>query len=454
MAKEKLSAFVSENEQPYEVPGNWVWTRVNNLVDLHRGVSFTKDAVRSEKSDNDCLIMRGGNIEEGGINFDDNIYVHNSLVSQNQYVKKHDVIIVSSTGSTKVIGKAGISDDDYDDIAFGAFLTLVRPRESFDKKLIALFFQTEGYRNIIRLLAKGVNINNIKNEYIQNIPFPLPPLPEQRRIVERIESLFAKLDRAKELAQSTLDSFETRKAAILHKAFKGELTAKWREENGVELENWENNSLSDCCEKIFDGPFGSHLKTDDYVNSGVRVVRLENLKNLWFDDSKLSYVTHEKYKSIEKHTVYPSDIIMSTFIADETKVCQMPEYIGFAVNKADCIVIRPMKKHSTKYLLYFLSSKTVYSHLANQIHGSTRPRVNSSQIKATPIPLPTLPEQIEIVRILDSLLEKEQHAHELCDVIEKINLMKKAILARAFRGELGTNDPSEESAAGHGSGFR
>jgi len=58
--------------------------------------------------------------------------------------------------------------------------------------------------------------------------------------------------------------------------------------------------------------------------------------------------------------------------------------------------------------------------------------------------LPTIPEQLEIISILDNLLEKEKRVRELCDVIEKIDLMKKAILARAFRGELGTNDEREE----------
>ena len=62
--------------------------------------------------------------------------------------------------------------------------------------------------------------------------------------------------------------------------------------------------------------------------------------------------------------------------------------------------------------------------------------------------LPSLPEQQEIVRILDSLFEKGRRARELRGVIEKIDLMRKAILARAFRGELGTNDPTEASALG------
>ena len=158
-------------------------------------------------------------------------------------------------------------------------------------------------------------------------------------------------------------------------------------------------------------------------------------------------MTEEKYSSISGHTVYPTDLIMSTFIADEIKICQMPEYIGYAVNKADCIGIRVSDAADKLFVLYFLSSKQTFNHLFNQLHGATRPRMNTKQIKAIPVPLPTLTEQHEIVRILDSLLSKESAAKAAAErAISQIDTMKKSILARAFRGELGTNDPNDEPA--------
>ena len=93
---------------------------------------------------------------------------------------------------------------------------------------------------------KGDNSPSIRKDDIENYAYPIPPLPEQQRIVDRIESLFAKLDEAKQKAQEALDSFEARKAAILHKAFTGELTAQWRKEHGVGMESWSWIPLKKC----------------------------------------------------------------------------------------------------------------------------------------------------------------------------------------------------------------
>jgi len=141
--EEKLEqALVLADEQPYVVPENWCWVTVGNMVDLYRGVSYNKNEGHSDKAENDCLVMRGGNVLEGAIDIEvDNIYVDKALVKPEQYVRENDIIIVSSTGSTKVIGRAGISYADYDDVAFGAFLTLVRPKEQTCKKDIDYYFQ-------------------------------------------------------------------------------------------------------------------------------------------------------------------------------------------------------------------------------------------------------------------------------------------------------------------------
>ena len=92
-------------------------------------------------------------------------------------------------------------------------------------------------------MASATTIAIVNKSKMESCAFPLPPLSEQQRIVERIEELLAKLDEAKERLQEVADSFAVRKAAILHKAFTGELTKQWRRENGVSDESWEESNF-------------------------------------------------------------------------------------------------------------------------------------------------------------------------------------------------------------------
>lgn len=299
------AALVPDWEWPYKLPGNWCWTKIGSISSLHRGVSYKKTDAHTERRENSCLVMRGGNICEGSIDTEaDNIYVDISLVAENQIVRKNDIIIVASTGSTKVIGRAGISKMDYLDVAFGAFLLLVRPSTKVNQRYIDYFFLSDNYRNRIKKLASGININNIRGEYITETLVPLAPLAEQQRIVDRIESLFAKLDEAKEKAQTVVDSFETRKAAILHKAFTGELTAKWREEHGVRMESWEKKSVDELCGSL---KYGTAKKSN--ASGSVVVLRMGNLQQGEIDWSDLAYSNDPD--DIEKYKLFPGDVLFN-----------------------------------------------------------------------------------------------------------------------------------------------
>lgn len=137
-----------------------------------------------------------------------------------------------------------------------------------------------------------------------NTQFQFPPLSEQQRIVDRIESLFTKLDEAKQKAQDALNSFETRKAAILHKAFTGELTARWRKEHGVRIESWKNVSVSEICHSL---KYGTSKKS---VSQGkVVVIRMGNLQDgeIRWDD--LAYSNDEE--DIEKYRLFSGDVLFN-----------------------------------------------------------------------------------------------------------------------------------------------
>ena len=430
------AALVPDWEWPYKLPENWCWTKIGSISSLHRGVSYKKTDAHTERRENSCLVMRGGNICEGSIDTEaDNIYVDISLVAENQIVRKNDIIIVASTGSTKVIGRAGISKMDYLDVAFGAFLLLVRPSTKVNQRYIDYFFLSDNYRNRIKKLASGININNIRGEYITETLVPLAPLAEQQRIVDRIESLFAKLDEAKEKAQAVVDSFETRKAAILHKAFTGELTAKWREEHGVSIDNWKTTRFDSVA------AIRSNL-VDPAEYQSFPHIAPDNIEKK--TGVLLEYHTiAEDGVTSGKHRFYSGQILYSKIrpylskavVVDFDGLCSADMYPIEAYQNARC-------------LWYYMLSDEFLLQASTAGSRSVLPKINQKELSALTVHLPTNDrEQEEIARILDELFDKEQQTKEAAEIVlDQIELMKKSILARAFRGELGTNDPNEESA--------
>lgn len=426
------AAEIPVEEQPYPLPEGWKWVRLGATITLHRGVSYRKNDAHSEPHPNDYLIMRGGNICEGEINLvADNVYVDKSLVSQNQIIRKLDIIIVTSTGSKKVIGRAGISFQDYSNVAFGAFLTLARVNEGFNKRYISMYFQTDIYRHRIRNLSNGININNVKSEYITKLKLPLPQLDEQQRIVDRIESLFAKLDEAKEKAEAVLDGFESRKAAILHKAFTGELTAKWREKHGVRMKSWEKKKIKEIATI---GSGGTPDRSEPlYYQGDIPWVKTGEIK--WNHIKYSEEYISESALTNSSAKIYPiGTVLVAMYGQGLTRGRAAILDIEASTNQAVCALIASQHIDNHMLFYYFMYN---YWNFRKQAFGGVQPNYSASMIGSLSIDLPIYPEQKEIVRCITSILEKEQQVKEAAEnVLNQIDLMKKAILAKAFRGKL------------------
>ena len=314
---------------------------------------------------------------------------------------------------------------------------MARPNGKAEKAFVNQYFQSPLYRERIRQLASGVNINNIRLEYITESPFPLPPtLAEQQRIVSRIESMFTKLDEAKDKAQSVVDGFELRRAAILHKAFTGELTAKWRKENGVKDESWEEKTLGDICSEIRIGPFGSLLHEDDYIEDGIPLVNPKHISNQRISPDKKVSVSSEKAEELKSYKLKNNDIVLGR--RGEMGRCApiSDNENGWLCGTGSMILRLKPEYHAPIYSILISSHKSVVYFEENAV-GSTLKNLNEKIVRNLPLPLIPFPEQQEIVRILDTVLEKEADAKETAErVLSQIDLLKKSILARAFRGKL------------------
>ena len=293
--------------------------------------------------------------------------------------------------------------------------------------------------------AHGSGMVHITIKPFKATEIPLPSLAKQQRIVDRIESLFSKLDEAKQKAQEALDSFETRKAAILHKAFTGELTAQWRKEHGVGMETWEKKALGD----ITDILSSKRIYKEEYTASGIPFFRSSEVVDLYDtgNTEPTFFISEQRYEEIKNQHGVPGvgDLLVTsvgtigkTWIVDNRK---------FYYKDGNLTQVRKSKLLDMRFLQFYIMSPEFKEQIEETVSGSAYNALTIVKFKKIRLPIPSVVEQSRIVRILDGLLTKEQQAKEAAEgVLEQIDLIKKAILARAFRGELGTNDPTEESA--------
>lgn len=190
---EKVGSEVKDitDDLPFEIPDSWVWTRFSTLIQIISGVSYDKKDVATKG----IRILRGGNINDLKVSlFSDDVFLPETYYDPDKQIQIDDVLIVASTGSKEVIGKAGYVIEPLVNTQIGAFLRIVRPILKWYAPYVKLIFATEYYREHIRHLSGGTNINNIKADYINALIISLPPYAEQIRIAERINSLFEQIN--------------------------------------------------------------------------------------------------------------------------------------------------------------------------------------------------------------------------------------------------------------------
>ena len=433
------AALVPDWEWPYKLPGNWCWTRITVITDILNGFAFKSQHYSSAG----IRIIRITNVQDGFIQ--DKKPVYYPLESQKEitpFMLKDDDFLMSLTGN---VGRVAIIDASFLPAALNQRVACLRIKseDSVRKEYIFYFCLQKQFVSDCIKSAKGSAQLNMSTEWLKEYPIPLPPLAEQQRIVDRIKSLFAKLDEAKEKAQAVVDSFETRKAAILHKAFTGELTAKWREEHGVGMESWEKKSVGELCISL---KYGTAKKSD--ASGNVVVLRMGNLQQGEIDWSDLAYSNDPD--DIEKYKLFPGDVLFnrtnSAALVGKTAIYRGEHpaiYAGYLI-KLDY----DHDKIIGDYLNYALNTLDAKKYCNSvKTDGVNQSNINAKKIGAYSFNVPSIPEQEKIVSVIQKLLSKEQQAKEAAEaVLDQIDLMKKSILARAFRGELGTNDPNEESA--------
>lgn len=168
---------------------------------------------------------------------------------------------------------------------------------------------------------------------------------------------------------------------------------KWKKLSDV-VENWK--------EDIVSGPFGSNLVVADYQESGIPLIRLQNIQRRKFLNEYIKYVSVEKAQELKRHSYIPGDIVIAKLGIPIGKTCIVPEEIGGGIIVADVVRVRVnQKENDVQFIEYALNSDIITKQLTNQIIGSTRPRVNLNHVRNVLFPIPKLSVQKKIVSKLD-----------------------------------------------------
>lgn len=427
-------ALVPAEEQPYEVPENWVWVR---LGAVNKYISKSVNPISEPDK-----IFELYSVPSMVDNYPE-IIAGSDIGSSKQSVCKKDVLLCKINPRINRVWKVSQFTDN--ELIASSEWIIIR-NNHIDENYLMYCFQSKYFREFMLSNVSGVggSLMRAQPKYVQTYPVPLPPLSEQQRIVERIEELFAKLDEAKERLQEVADGFAVRKAAILHKAFTGELTKQWRRENGVSDESWEEKKGEDFFEYVTSGSRGW---AKYYSDKGSIFVRMGNLNHgtIELDFSDIQYVELPDQVEGQRSKLQKNDILIS-ITADVGMIglvrADMDAYINQHVALA-----RPKDNLYAEFLAWYFVSDVGLKQMQNKQRGATKIGLGLQDIRSIILKIPTLPEQHEIVRLIDDLLARERAAQQAAEqALASIELMKKSILARAFRGELGTNKASEASA--------
>ena len=382
------------------------------------------------------------------------MFLPTQYFDEEKQIKKDDVLIVASTGSKTVIGKAGYIDEDWDNTQIGAFLRIVRSLFYETTNYVKFIFATEYYRDHIRTLAQGTNINNVKAEYIQNLIIPVPPVKEQERIIaeiERFDALLTEYDKLEQQA-TKLDSeiYDKLKKSILQYAIQGKLVKQDEndepmsvllerirmekkaqlgkkyvesyiykgddncyyehiggkdiniaEEIPFDLPNgWEWTRWGELSESIQYG-FNAPAKEQGRIKM-VRISDIHNNEVLW-DSVPYCDISEQE---IPTYLLKANDILFARTggtVGKSYLVTTVPEdaiYAGYLIRT------RYSKELSPQYLKYFMESNLYWEQLREGTIATAQPNCNGKTLSKMLLPLPPLAEQKRIVNKINEIFAK------------------------------------------------
>ena len=472
--EEKLKkALVPVDEQPYTIPSNWVWVGLKYISKKIFAGGDKPENFSKMKTDKNIFPIFSNGIDKDGLY---------GYTDETKVLEK--ALTISARGT---IGFTKIREANFTPI-IRLIVIILKDRILYE--FLDYYFKYNSLEGV------GSSIPQLTVPIVNEKIIPLSPLEEQKRIVEKLDFLFEKTKRAKEIIEEIKVDIENRKISILDRAFKGTLTSKWRSENKTsdvkellksineeKIKKWEEDCLQaekdgnkkpkkptitevkdmivpvdeqpyklpdswvwvrleNICSKITDG---AH-KTPKYTNSGVPFISVKDVydNQISFDDTK--FISQEEHNELYKRCNPEYDDILLTKSGTIGRTAVVKTRDEFSLFVSVALLKNYKNVINSNYLSLNIQDFFNKTNISQTIKGGVIKNYHISDMKEQLIPLPPLEEQQEIVRVLDEVLENENKVKELLELEERIEILEKSILHKAFKGELGTQNSSDESA--------
>ena len=291
------------------LPSNWTSASILTCGTFIRGVTYKKQEASTTTKPGYARILRANNISTRNISTEEIIYVPLKNISETQILQSGDILIATSSGSPSVVGKAAQIKNDTD-MSFGAFCGVIRPHRDLNPEYIGHFFSSKQYRDRISKLARGTNINNIKQEHFESIKIPLAPINEQRRIADKLDRVLARVDATNEHLSRVAPLIKRFRQSVLAAATSGRLT-----------EDTSTTSRQVMLQDVaLDFSYGSSEKSKPHGK--VPVLRMGNIQGGSIDWSDLVFTDNES--EIEKYELTYGDVLFNR--------TNSPELVGKTAN--------------------------------------------------------------------------------------------------------------------------
>ncbi len=298
-----------------------------------------------------------------------------------------------------------------------------------------LFYALKRYLNEIKAQTHGAGMVHITKSKFEATTFNLPPFNEQKRIVAKIEELFSELDKGVESLKYAQEQLKIYRQSILKHAF---------EEN----DKTKILSLADVTQKIQIGPFGSQLHKTDYISGGIPLINPMHIQDGKICPNSSYTISKAKRDVLPNYILEVGDLIMGR--RGEMGRC------GLVSQKEDgwfcgtgSLFLRPItEKINPIFLYYYMQSPSIKESLVKKAAGTTMANLNKKIIKSLTLNLPNITKQQKIVEEIEEKFSViDQLEQDISDNLKRADVLRQAILKKAFSGNLVDQDPNDEPAS-------